>query len=99
MVRKQIIWSFRAETELTGILEFYNNRNGNSNFSSKLLLEIKNLLNTLSLSESIGRLTVNKKTRVLVMKIYLIFYEINGGQIEIISFWDNRQSDHKKIEI
>lgn len=99
MARKQIIWSFCAEMELKGILEFYNNRNGNSNYSSKLLLEIKNILNTLSLSESIGRLTGNKKTRVIVMKVYLIFYEINGKLIEILSFWDNRQNQHKRIEI
>jgi len=25
------------------------------------------------------------------MKVYLIYYEINGNEIEIVSFWDNRQ--------
>ena len=51
MVRKQIVWSFRAETELKGILEFYNNRNKSTNYSLKLLSEIEDLLNTLSHSE------------------------------------------------
>ena len=31
------------------------------------------------------------------MKVYLIFYEINGNIIEILSFWDNRQDDSKRI--
>ncbi len=52
--------------ELRNILEFFNNRNGNTNYSLKLLDEIEDLLNTLSQSEFIGRLTPNKKTRVVV---------------------------------
>jgi len=33
------------------------------------------------------------------MKAYLIFYELNEDQIEILSFWDNRQDDQKRIKI
>jgi len=33
------------------------------------------------------------------MKVYLIYYEINGNRIEIVSFWDNRQDiENRKIE-
>jgi hypothetical protein len=33
------------------------------------------------------------------MKVYLIFYEINGNRIEIISFGDNRQNEgNKKVK-
>ncbi len=99
MAKKGIIWSRRAEAELEKILEYYNKRNGSSNYSFKLLNEIDKLLNTLSQSEFIGRLTTNKKTRVVIMKAYLIFYDINGNNIEILSFWDNRQDDRKRIEI
>jgi len=59
--------------------------------------EIDDLLNTLSQSEFIGRLTSNKKTRVLVMKSYLIFYDINDTRVEILSFWDNRQDENRRI--
>ena len=97
MVKKEIIWALRAQQELKEILEYYNTRNGNTNYSIKLLDEIDDLLNTLSHSEFIGRLTSNKKTRVVVMKVYLIFYEINGDKIEILSFWDNRQDENKRI--
>ncbi len=96
MAKKEIIWSSRAKSELRKILEFYNERNGNSNYSLKILDEIDDLLNTLSQSEFIGRLTSNKKSRVLVMKVYLIFYEINDNRIEILSFWDNRQDERRK---
>ena len=97
MAKKEIIWSKRAYLELRSILEYYNKRNGNTNYSLKLVDEIEDILNTLSQHENIGRLTSNKKTRVIVMKVYLIFYEINGNRIEILSFWDNRQDDTKRF--
>uniref|UniRef100_UPI00404A6A96 type II toxin-antitoxin system RelE/ParE family toxin n=1 Tax=Fulvivirga sp. TaxID=1931237 RepID=UPI00404A6A96 len=93
------MWSSRANSELKETLEFYNQRNGNTNYSLKLLDEINDILNTLSESEFIGRLTENKKTRVVVMKVYLIFYEITNDRINILSFWDNRQDTGKRIKI
>lgn len=91
MADKKIIWSTRASKELRHILEYFNQRNKSTRYSLKLLNDIENLTRSLSKNESIGRLTSNKFTRVIPMKIYLIFYEINLGNIEIVSFWDNRQ--------
>lgn len=52
----------------------------------------------LAKNENIGRLTTDKNTRVIVMKVYLVFYEINHDIIEIVSFWDNRQNETKRID-
>lgn len=98
MAAKEIIWSLRAKKELKEVLEFFAERNGNSNYSLKLLSEIQRLTNTLSKSELIGRLTSNKSTRVLPFKSYLIFYEIDQKRIKILSFWDNRQDSKKSIQ-
>lgn len=91
MAKKEIVWSSLAKLQLENVLEYYFIRNESPTSSLKLLDEVEDLLNTLSSSELIGRLTSNKITRVISMKVYLIFYEINGNQIEIVSFWDNRQ--------
>lgn len=91
MADKKIIWSTRASKELRHILEYFNQRNKSTRYSLKLLNDIENLTRSLSKNESIGRLTSNKFTRVIPVKIYLIFYEINQCNIEIVSFWDNRQ--------
>ena len=73
--------------------------NGNSNYSLKIVSELQDLLETLSKAERIGRLTSNKFTRVISMKVYLLFYELNGNRIEIVSFWDNRQDiENRKIK-
>ncbi len=99
MAKKEIVWSSRANKELKTTLEFYNKRNGNTKYSFKLLRKVEKISNILSENIFIGRLTVNKKTRVIVMKAYLIFYELSEDQIEILSFWDNRQGDQKRIGI
>lgn len=96
MAKKEIIWSELAKLEFSNVLEFYVVRNENSDYSLKILEEVEDLLDTLSTNEFIGRLTSNKITRVIPMKVYLIFYEINNNRIEIISFWDNRQSIKKR---
>ena len=96
MANKQIVWSSKAKNQFKKVLEFYNERNGKTNYSFKLLSEVEKLTKTLSKSEFIGRLTSNKKTRVIPMKVYLIFYEINNNNIEILSFWDNRQNEKNR---
>ncbi|MDR6966370.1 toxin YoeB [Flavobacterium arsenatis] len=99
MAKKEIVWSSLAEIQLQTVLEFYSERNGNSNYSLKLLDEVENLLETISHSELIGRLTSNKYTRVIPLKTYLIFYEVNNDRIEIVAFWDNRQdSESRKVK-
>jgi toxin YoeB len=99
MAKKEIVWSNFAEIQFQTVLEFYWERNENSNYSLKLLNEVEDLLKTISNAEHIGRLTSNKFTRVIPMKTYLIFYEVNFDRIEIISFWDNRQDlENRKIK-
>ena len=84
MAYKRIIWSTRASRELKQILEYFNQRNNSSRYSLKLLNEIEYLTSNLSKNELIGRLTSNKITRVIPMKVYLIFYEIRQDTISFI---------------
>lgn len=97
MAYKKVIWSLRASFELKEILEFYLERNGNPDYSLKILVEIEELIQTLSKSHFIGRLTSNKRTRVIPMDVYLIFYEVQKKQLEIVSFWDSRRDPLKRI--
>lgn len=96
MAEKAVVWSEFAKLQLSNVLEYYLLQNGNPNYSLKLLSQIEDLLITLSKSELIGRLTSNKSTRVISMKVYSLFYEINNEQIEIVSFWDNRQNPNNR---
>ncbi|MGD9556893.1 MAG: type II toxin-antitoxin system RelE/ParE family toxin [Mangrovibacterium sp.] len=99
MAVKKIVWSTRASLELKQIIEFYNERNGSTAYSLRIINEVDYLLKILSKNELVGRLTSNKYTRVIPMKVYLIFYEVNGNTVEIVSFWDNRQDSQKRMKI
>ncbi len=55
-------------------------------------------MEVLSENEFIGRLSEDRKTRVIVMNAYLVFYEILESEIHILSFWDNRQNPENRID-
>ncbi|MFB6318244.1 type II toxin-antitoxin system RelE/ParE family toxin [Saccharicrinis sp. FJH54] len=99
MAVKKIIWSTRASIELKKILEFYNLRNKSIRYSLKLLNEIDDLTKSIAKNELIGRLTSNKHTRVIPLKVFLVFYETDPETIKIVSFWDNRQNKRKRLKI
>lgn len=94
----KIVWSSRAENELLLVLEFYINRNGNTRYSTKLLDKIEKWVALLPNYPSLGYLTENKVTRVVVKEEFLIFYEVSTASIKIVSFWDARQDPEKRID-
>ncbi len=96
MAIKEIVWSKLAEAEFAGVLEFYFKRNGNAKYSLKILDEVEDLISKLIEHENLGRLTNNRCTRVIPIKHFEIFYEINHERIEIVSFWDSRQNSNKR---
>lgn len=98
MDQKEIIWSKRAKEELYNVLDFYINRNGSTTYSLKLLSDSEDITELLKHNHYLGRLTENRITRVVVKEAYLIFYEISEHNIEIISYWDNRQDSDKRID-
>jgi hypothetical protein len=58
---------------LRKFLSFITKEMGQKKYSLKILTETESILKTLSKSEYIGRLTSDKKTLVIPMKVYLIF--------------------------
>ena len=99
MAKRKIIWSARAESELRHVLGFYINRNGNTNYSTKLLDKTEKIVSLLTNYPELGHLTENKITRVVVKGEFMIFYEVSDLFIEIVSFWDGRQDPNKRIDL
>ena len=96
MVKKPIVWSEKALQELEDILDFYNNRNQSTSFSQKILTFTESVLHAIAENERIGRKSKFDKIRVFPLKQFLIIYEISHNQIEVLSFWDNRQNPEKR---
>ena len=98
MAQRKIIWSQRAEEELYTILDFYNQRNKSTTYSIKLLSSVEKLIGLLPQNKHLGRLSENEFTRIIVKKEFLIFYEVYGDAIVIVSFWDSRQDQSKRLD-
>ena len=96
MAERKVIWSKRAETELKSILEFYTQRNQSADYSLSILENIERYTDLLKDYPELGRLSENKKSRILVIREFLLIYDLTQN-IEVLSFWDNRQNPNKKV--
>ncbi|MDQ3021945.1 MAG: type II toxin-antitoxin system RelE/ParE family toxin [Bacteroidota bacterium] len=75
MAKRKIEWSPNALEDLSIILNYYIERNGNKNYSKKLLAQIKKIISFIRDNNYLGKATDDNKTRVLIYKNYKIFYE------------------------
>ena len=95
MVKRKIIWSPRAKTDLFNILDFYFQRNGNKVYSSKLNANLQKSIRLLETHPEIGVQTDIDNVRNLIHGDYEIFYEIKIKSIEVVTIWDCRLNPEK----
>ena len=92
MVLFKIIWQPSAKNQLTNTLDYFSTRNGNKNYSKKLLKSLKDIMSNLSKFPNLGKPTEIMNVRELIHLDYSIFYVIDTDKIDIVLFWDNRRS-------
>ena len=98
MAKYKVIWSIEAEIDLTGILEFYIQRNKTAIYSKKLFSKIKKDISSISKNTKLGIETEFDTVRVLITGDYQIIYEIIDDNIVISMLWDCRRNpEDKKI--
>jgi plasmid stabilization system protein ParE len=92
---KEIIWSLTAEAEKNEILHFWLIHNQSPAYSIKLDGLINQAIELLPYYPLMGRKTDFGKVRLIVVENCLIFYEVTGTQILILSIADGRQDPDK----
>ena len=92
MVKRIIIWSDHAKTELKIILKFFNFRNKSKTYSNHLSNLFKREVKILINHPFIGTKTDTLNVRSFLIENYFVFYEITDIQIIILSVWDTRQN-------
>lgn len=92
MASRKIVWSPRSKIRLYEILEFFNQRNKSTTYSQKLYKKFKEELSILKLQPEIGIKTNFDNVRGLIVGDYVLFYEIEKKQINILTVWDSRQN-------
>lgn len=92
---KQVVWSFRAQSERKAILNYWRMRNRSSAYSKKLNQLFKESVRIIAYFPQIGKPTDDFNTRIKIVKDYLIIYEETETQILILTIWDSRQDPEK----
>lgn len=89
---KQVIWSLLAKKELKETIQILNLKNGNSELSEALYIQLQNTLHRISLNPFIGQPTEVVNIRYIIPHPgYTLFYRHSLKKIEVVVLWDNRQ--------
>jgi toxin YoeB len=81
----EIIWSPKAKSELIEILEYWVNRNKSNVYSLKLNQLIQEQLIFILEFPKIGRKTDIKNVYVKIIIDYLLYYEIEKGNLHVLT--------------
>lgn len=74
-------------------MEYWLNRNQSDLYPNKILSASFNALNLIMSQPNIGVETDHRNVKMqLVLDRFYLVYRINNNQIEILKFWDCRQS-------
>ncbi len=96
MAQRKIIWSLKAGNDLLSILEFYFNRNGNSEYPKKLLSDVDKIVSLLPDHPNLGKHVSKSPYRVIIRGHYEIFYRYDDEYIVVVTIWDSRQNPESK---
>jgi addiction module RelE/StbE family toxin len=97
MAKRKIVWSNRAKQRLYGILEFYIERNKSKTYSNKLQRLLNKEVKLLLKYPELGLKSTEESTRGLIVRDYIIYYEITEDKIIIHTIWDSRQDPNTMI--
>ena len=89
---KKIIWSQTAHNDRKGILAYWKKRNKSNIYSLKLFELFKEAITGIEIFPKIEKCTDSANIRFIIVKDYLIFYEIGIEKILILRIWDSRQN-------
>ena len=93
---RAIIWDEEVLQELEEIAEFYDERNGNTRYSSYLLNKFRETIKQAVSFPLSGKATEYPHLRYLIaVPEYSLFYHYSDELITILVLWDNRRNQER----
>lgn len=87
----QVRWTEEAKLQFSEILNYWDDRNGSSRYSFKLLTLVeKSIIRLLDYPET-GRPTENKRIRLKIIKDYFLYYSFNEKTLVVLGVSDMRR--------
>jgi toxin YoeB len=87
----KIVWHPGAKSELVEILEFYNQRNGSTEYSDRLLEKIEYRLSLAGENCQLGEKISKDNVRRTVVENFLIYFLIDKNSVDVLSIRDGRR--------
>src|SRR4051794_5412830 len=99
MAQKKIIFSPEAQNAWKDIVDFYAERNGNSSYSKKITSELKKNIQLIKRNNHIGKPAIGREnTRVLIFKVFMIYYQVFSNHLEVLIIWDGRRNPNDMLK-
>ncbi len=99
MAKRTVVWTETAVKQRRSIFNYWNNRNGSTAYSKKLIKLIAVRIKVIESFPESYKLTIYQGTRISAMGHFSILYKLTEEQIIVTAFWDNRQDPQKLLEI
>lgn len=92
-MEREVKWVEECIREMEDTFEFYDYRNGTSQYSQSLYSQIIVSVNRVSINPLIGHLTEYPHVRyIVVVPNYSVFYHFGDTSITVLVLWDNRRN-------
>ena len=102
MVRRKetkiLNWSDQAKEDIAAISEFYDNRNGNSDYSDQLWLDFQERMSYVVTNPYSGEKWKKSGFRFVVVYPFQLFYRVTKKEIRVSAVWDGRR-DPKTLKL
>ena len=97
-IARTLIWSEQAQAEVATISDFYDKRNGNSDYSNRLWREFQKRMGYVVDNPHSGARARQRGFRVVNVKPFQLFYYVTKTEIVVAKVWDARR-DPKTLKL
>lgn len=87
----QVKWTDEAKYQFKKILDYWDDRNGSSRYSEKLINLVNQSILRLLEHPGIGRITENDRIRLKIIKDYFLYYSFDNKQLTVLGISDMRR--------
>ncbi len=92
MAKREVVWTDSSQIQLHKILTYFTDRNRSNHYSKKLYKAFKNQLAKAAINPEIGIKTKVQNIRGLIIRDYILFYELSENKLMVLKVWDSRQN-------
>lgn len=92
MAKREVVWTDKSQVQLQKILTYFTDRNKSNRYAKNLYKRFQNQLDKAAINPEIGIKTKVQNIRGLIIRDYILFYELSENKLMVLNVWDFRQN-------